>query len=298
MLGHDPTERVWAAVGGDIGLGNGTVYEHPAYLEAAAGHVGAEVELIESEGASIPLVRYPDRSRRTVYGLPAPFGPGSSDALPGLAVAIARLNAPVTAVLSPIHGGYELARALIELGARTTGERVIAVTDLEHDPAPHFHRSVRGKIARAVRLGVATEVGPLQPWFGSLYRAAMQDLDADPVYFFRDDYFECLAEVGHYVVSAVNEDGVAAAGLFLTDGVECYYHLAGRRSHSQRATTGAMNMVLADGIAYARETGCVRVVLGGGRTDSKDDSLLQFKLGYATQVLPRLAVRVDGEAHD
>jgi hypothetical protein len=268
---------------------SGSVYEQAAYLAASAAHVGAELELVEAGDAGLALLRDPDGSRRTVYGLPRPFGDASLEAL---ADELAARFKPLTAVLSPLEPGPTLARLLCERGAGEVGARPIALAELSgvEDPAGGFHRRARRAIRTARGRGAHTRVEALAPWFGGFYREAMIELGAAPIYLFADAYFEVLAAVPHYQVTVRDDHGVAVAALFLHDGDEAYYHLGGRRAGKQ-PVLGAMSLALGEGVREAWRRGCSLAVLGGGRTDAPDDPLLTFKLQLATAARPRLSVR-------
>jgi hypothetical protein len=271
----------------------GSVYEQTDYLRASAAHVGAEIELVRAGGAVMPLLRYPDGHWRTVYGLPRPFGDDVEQGLGDLARDLTEPVVRLEAVLSPLGTGPDFARQLSVRGGRLTGERQICVVDLDGPAEPVFDRRARRAITTAAKRGATVTVSLLADWFGPFYRAAMAALAAEPIYFFGDEYFAALSGVDHYVVTVEDAYGVAAAALFLTDGTEAYYHLGGRRvAPAPEPVLGAMSVALAEGILEARRAGCGVAVLGGGRTDRADDSLLLFKRQLATGVLPRFSVKV------
>src|SRR5258708_5507088 len=78
---------------GPAASGLGGIFECSAYLDANAAHVCAELAVIQASGASLPVLRFPDGSLRTVYGLPRPFGCSEPAALDALA---AELTTPGT----------------------------------------------------------------------------------------------------------------------------------------------------------------------------------------------------------
>ncbi len=268
----------------------GSVYEQATYLEASAAHVGAEVLHVEAGGAMLPLLRAPDGSWRTVYGLPRPLGADSPETLAALADRLAREHLPLVAILSPLHPGYALGELLEARGLRRTSERLICVAELGvEDPEQGFDKRARRAIRTALARGASARISAPQPSFGPFYREAMQALGAADVYRFRDGYFEALASLPSYEVTVEDDHGVAAAALFLHDGRESYYHLGGRRN-SPEPPVGAMSLALAEGIREAWRRGCELAVLGGGRGDAPDDSLLAFKRQLAPCALPRLCL--------
>jgi hypothetical protein len=279
---------------GSTSLSTGSIYEHDAYLTASAEHVGASLELVGVDGAAMPLLRYPDSSRRTVYGLPRPLGATSADRVADLASKVAAEAGPLTAILSPLEPGPMLAAALCDHGAELEGLRPICIAELgSADPGNHFDKRARRAVATAHKRGAQVELGPLEPWFGAFYRAAMAKLDADPVYLFSDEYFDALGALGHYVVAVEDHAGIAAAALFLHDEREAYYHLGGRRNDPD-VVVGAMSVALGEGVREAWRRGCGVAVLGGGRSDAQDDSLFTFKRQLAPVVMPRPSIRLAG----
>jgi dTDP-4-amino-4,6-dideoxygalactose transaminase len=267
----------------------GSVYERPEYLQASAAHEGSELTFAQAGGLTLPLLRHVDGSVRTVYGLPRPAGDEGS--LEALADHLMESGTRLTAVLSPLGSGPRLATLLGSRGAQAAGERPICIAQLAGgDLQDRFHSRTRRAMRTALRRGARTEVGSIQPWFGAFYRAAMSELAAPPIYFFADEYFEALAGATHYQVTVHDELGIAAAALFLHDGDESYYHLGGRRGGAP--VVGAMNLALAEGLRHAADLGCTVGVLGGGRTDAPDDSLLAFKRQLAPVLRPRYSVQI------
>jgi hypothetical protein len=279
-----------------VAVAAGSVYEQDAYLEASAVHVGAEIVRAEAAGLALPLLRTADGSRRTVYGLPRPFGTAAPEALAALADLLTADEAPLTAVLSPLAPGPELGGLLRARGLRLAGERAICLTELgNEDPHARFDRRARRAIRTANARGGGARVEPLTPWFGSFYRAAMAALDASPVYHFADPYFEALGALRHYQVTVEDANGASAAALFLHDGREAYYHLGGRRT-TDAPLRGAMSLALGEGIREAWRQGCRIVVLGGGRSDDPHDPLLAFKRQLATAAVPRPSLERPGRS--
>jgi hypothetical protein len=267
----------------------GSVYEQAEYLQACAAHLGAEVEPACSSGLVLPLLRFPGGMRRTVHGLPRPYGEETREAAGELARDLTEPGVRLEAVLSPLGSGPGLARQLSVRGAKLVGERQICIAELEL--GERFDRRARRSIATAGKRGATTEVGQLADWFGSFYRAAMGGLDAEPAYLFGDEYFATISGLDHFVITVHDEGGIAAAALFLRHGREAYYHLGGGRV-SPEPVLGAMSLALAEGIREATRSGCEVAVLGGGRSDRLDDPLFLFKRQLCTTALPRFTVTV------
>ncbi|MGE4554435.1 MAG: GNAT family N-acetyltransferase [Desulfovibrionaceae bacterium] len=118
--------------------------------------------------------------------------------------------------------------------------------------------------------------------FAGLYRADMARLGADPMYFFRDDYFQglCAWEGVRLAVCEAGGDLLAAA-LFLADGRILEYHLSAADEAGRRL--GAVNLVLHEAALRGRELGLEAFHLGGGFDAAPDNPLLFFKAGFSRQ---------------
>lgn len=263
----------------------GGLFEQDAYVLASAEHNGATPVIAYAGDAGLVLLRDPAGALSTVYGYPQPFGNTSPEALERLADGLLEPGAPLRIALDPEDAGERLAAAL---GRRVepTSAPAICLADLRQDPMTYFKSTARHMARRAVRDGGRAQVGPPSTDFGAHYRAAMDELDASDAYRFSDAYFSRMADAGAVEVTVRDEHGIAAAGLFLVHGRRATYHLSGRRAEP-RPLTGAMNLVMLEGLRESARRGAATCILGGGRTAAPDDALLRFKRGLSTRVKSR-----------
>ena len=115
--------------------------------------------------------------------------------------------------------------------------------------------------------------------FFDLYYQHMQDIDVDNYYLFSSDYFDRLFELiqnhGYLVFS--RENGQMVAGLiFLEYKHTAYYHHGARNTDVDNS--GLVNKYLFHRVFLRQiEKGLKNCLLGGGASDSAQDSLLKFK---------------------
>jgi hypothetical protein len=265
----------------------GSLFEQPRYLAAAAAELDAEVTIVERAGALLPLLAFPDGTLRTVPGLPRPYGPNLSVGLAELASELTEPAIRLSATLSPLRGGPELARHLAVRGARLAGERQICVTRLGSGAAASQEMLTRRARAPAAAHGTTAEVTTIGGWLADFGRGAVA-FEEPPSR--GDTYLAALAQLDHFVIAVHDRDGLAAAAVFLCDGKEAYLHFGGSRA--EPAVAPAVDLALAAGIGEAQRLGCRVAVLGGGRSDRSDDPLLRSKLAVAGATLPSFTVDV------
>jgi len=142
----------------------------------------------------------------------------------------------------------------------------------------------RTRVRKALKNGYTGNIRPatgqdLQPHgdFRRLYEQTMQRIDAVPLYFFSDDYYEALLEgLGPNLLLAEVRDqagNVGASALILRDEHCLHYHLTG--SNPDDARMGVNNLMLWTATQHAIEQGIHQFHLGGG--NSPYDSLFHFK---------------------
>jgi hypothetical protein len=165
--------------------------------------------------------------------------------------------------------------------------RAICVHDLGPEaPEERFAPAARSMVRRALRAGAEVEEGPVDADFGTLYRAAMDATEAPAHYRFGDSYLERLNAAGGTQLAVRDEDGLAAAAVFLIGSDEASYHLSARRAEPPPAP-GSANLLIAEGLRRCAEAGAAHCYLGGGRGLERDDALLRFKRTMATRVVQR-----------
>lgn len=120
------------------------------------------------------------------------------------------------------------------------------------------------------------------PHFIEIYRATMQRLSADEMYYFSDEYFARLrAALGQrlHLAMAISPDGAVAGGtLIATSCGIVQYHLSGTADEFHRYSPAKL---LTDWVRdWAHERGEKWFHLGGG-LGGREDSLFQFKAGFS-----------------
>lgn len=123
--------------------------------------------------------------------------------------------------------------------------------------------------------------------FKRLYFATMERVSAPASYLYDSRFFDALAHSFRQhlkLISILSGREVIAAGLFFKDDDILNYFLAGNNwSYEKQRPT---NLLLHSAVILAQELGCVALDLGGGRTAAPDDSLLKFKLGLSSVLVP------------
>lgn len=155
--------------------------------------------------------------------------------------------------------------------------------------------SHRREIERAVRLGYVARIDGT--WehlkdFKRLYRQTMTRRHAAPGFFFGNHYFERLrAALGDRLhLAVVEKDGaIAAAGLFVESGGIVQYHLSGTDESFAKVQPTKLMIHFVRG--WARERGDLTMHLGGG-VGGLNNSLLQFKAGFAPRRHPYRTIRI------
>jgi len=150
-----------------------------------------------------------------------------------------------------------------------------------------YRKGHRSSIIAARKAGVRAERVAATPAnlaiFNDIYNATMVRRDAAERWFVPDDYFEtCMKELGAgrgSLFFATVDREVESACLLIHDFSTAYYHFAGTRA--KHPALGVNNLMVHEVAMWARAAGYMRLHLGGGVTDSEDDSLLRFKSGFS-----------------
>ncbi len=121
--------------------------------------------------------------------------------------------------------------------------------------------------------------------FISAYSNFLKDKSADPNLIPNDDYYHNLFALPmHHLAVCRDAEGAFVGGAsFLISRDMSYYHLSYSKS---KTYPGISNVLLDMGIKRAIEMHSKYVMLGGGITDKKDDSLLRFKLSFCPDLYP------------
>lgn len=111
--------------------------------------------------------------------------------------------------------------------------------------------------------------------FIDLYFNSMKEKDADDFFFFSKDYFKnllALEEVS--LISAFSDDMMISSGMFIFGDVS-YYHLSA--NNFEYRNLNGNYYVLDRAFEVQKENGSSVMMLGGGLSGCKEDSLFKFK---------------------
>lgn len=119
--------------------------------------------------------------------------------------------------------------------------------------------------------------------FMDVYNETMEKVGAGEFYFFQSDYYDAVRNDEHYILLEVKQgDHLLAVGIFMGYGEFFHYHLSGSRKDFLRLAPN--NLLLWEAVRYAKQLGYKKMHLGGGRTDSIEDSLFRFKSRFSSSV--------------
>lgn len=160
----------------------------------------------------------------------------------------------------------------------TTG---VTLKGSEDPVLDEFSSSTRKRIRKALKDGVTYRI-TVNPdnldEFKNIYLQTMKRIDADPLYFFDDEYFSnCLKYFGEnlILVEALFESEVIGAELHFLSGTVIHTHLSGSSSdHNYLSPVYVMTYAI---VLWAKEQGVELIHSGGGQTSEPDDSLYLFK---------------------
>jgi len=146
---------------------------------------------------------------------------------------------------------------------------------------PPFNGKVRNMIKSVSKHNVKIDVyDPIESfnYFEKLYCSTMLRVDADNYYYFNKSYFSNLckfvAENGWLVGATLDGEWVGSA-LFLKGKKSLHYHLSA--TNSDFRIPGVTNALIFKGMQLGASRGLDVLHLGGGRSNSANDSLLKFK---------------------
>ena len=157
-------------------------------------------------------------------------------------------------------------------------------TDLKHysDPvAAEFSKSCRKTIRQAINKGVSWKI-TVNPQnldrFREIYYATMDRNRADTYYYFDDTYFNnCQNFYGDHIllVEALYNGSTIAAGLYFIWNSTIHIHLSG--TYSEYLFLSPAYILRYAVTLWGKEHGCELIHHGGGRSNSREDSLYLFK---------------------
>ena len=304
-------------------------YHLPGYLELEAQRYGAKAEAIviqlDAEVFFLPyLVRDCDLHGDPVYDVISPYG------YPGMLVSPAGQNPQfidrcLQAIyrywqgrnicsaflrLHPILNSYLVDRSMsdrddsyhsLEVTERLHQRGDVVICDLTNDLEniwKQIRSSHRTKINKLKRYGFIVKMVPIDLYldiFIEIYCETMNRVNANPSYYFTQDYFERFVNIlGDGVqICVVEIDGQIIAASLITEfsGI-VQYHLGGTRTEflPYSPTTLVFDYV----IKWAKQRHNCYFNLGGGLSGQRD-SLYHFKVGFSdfTRAFATLETIVD-----
>lgn len=130
--------------------------------------------------------------------------------------------------------------------------------------------------------------------FHDLYEKTMLKNNAADFYFFEKSYFEKLIQIDAVKLYEVLYDNhIVSSGFFMFSEDYVHYHLSANNYDFSKKNG---NYFLLDSVAQiAHEKGISKFLLGGGRTNDEQDSLLKFKKKFSNIVQP---FNIGGKIYD
>lgn len=140
----------------------------------------------------------------------------------------------------------------------------------------------RNTIRKCEKNGLRVEISEDYEEFAEIYNQTMHKVGAGDFYFFDKQYYDGIKNDPDYILMRVvqNEKTLAAA-IFMKYKDYFHYHLSGSRREYLKLAPN--NILLWEAIKYAKACGCKKMHFGGGRTDSIEDSLFQFKKRFSSE---------------
>lgn len=143
--------------------------------------------------------------------------------------------------------------------------------------------AIRKGLKNCLSISIADNVDFMMH-FKDLYLDSMLRIGAPSFYLFNEDYLKALCSwKKSFLVLASKDNKKVAALLGLISGKILELHLFGSSAESNRLC--ATNLIYHEAFKVAKEMGCHIAHFGGGVSNSKDDRLLFFKLGYSSNTL-------------
>lgn len=159
----------------------------------------------------------------------------------------------------------------------------IDLTRSESEILQNYSPTNRNKIRKAERLGLTVKtksIGNLES-FLELYYSTMDKNSAQEYYYFSRAFFEnTINYLGDNIelIEVYFEDKVIGVGLFMQYHDFVHYHFSG--SDREFLKFAPNNLMLDYMVKRAAHKGHKYFHLGGGYTNSQDDSLFKFKKGF------------------
>lgn len=138
----------------------------------------------------------------------------------------------------------------------------------------------RNTIRKCIKNNLTVEITEDYELFQDIYSDTMKKVGATEFYSFSQEYFDAIKKNENCVCLCVKSDQhIIAAAIFMGYGEYFHYHLSGSRQEYLRLSPN--NILLWEAIKYAKMRGYKKMHLGGGLTDSMEDSLFKFKSRFS-----------------
>ena len=140
----------------------------------------------------------------------------------------------------------------------------------------------RNTIRKCMKNGLEVEVSEDYDEFLEIYNQTMNKVGAKNFYYFDKKYYDEIRNNSCCVLLRVRKSSeTLAAAIFMKYGDYFHYHLSGSRQEYLQLAPN--NILLWEAIKYAKEKGCKRMFLGGGLSDSQEDTLFRFKKKFSSE---------------
>lgn len=150
----------------------------------------------------------------------------------------------------------------------------------------HTRKGHQSTINKCKRLGFTARTVPFTDYydeFTAIYEETMNRVQASESYFFDDDYFTSLSQLGdkiHLCIVELEEQIICASLFFESCGI-VQAHLGGTKN--EFLSQSPFNLLLHHARLWAKERGNKYLHIGGGLGGSTSDSLFTFKSGFSRQ---------------
>ncbi|MEM7487122.1 MAG: GNAT family N-acetyltransferase [Bacteroidota bacterium] len=265
---------------------------------------GKPVLLKYSKGKSVialPLLirkiqNTPYYDATSVYGYPGPLCQNIEGGFDSQKYATELLNYfsknNIISVFSRLNPFIALQQEVLEKIGGIEKKGVVISIDLKKDieqQRQDFGRRLKGQLNRIRRHCYATKANNAQEFrdFKNLYRENMDRVNAKPMYYFDDEYFNVLTESNsfntHTLLTKHKEtDETIGACMFIYKNATVHYHLSGTRGDSLPLMP--IKLLIDEMRIMANELGLSHFNLGGG-LGGANDSLLQFKSSFSKNMV-------------
>lgn len=175
--------------------------------------------------------------------------------------------------------------------AQTVMREVVSVplTDSIDQIFKNYTHANRKNIKKAERYGFSHSTdNDEQAWtnFTHLYHLTMDSNKAADFYYFSKTYFQKLAKQipdNYLLINIKDHNKTVASLLILHDQQHAYCHLLG--NDPDYFQYGINNYIYHLAIGECKALGFKHLLLGGGRTNRKDDSLFKYKQNFSNTLM-------------